>query len=330
MTIENISGNISREQQQHHKLEKTGCVVLKYHRVALLGYDLLQSAVQPYLFEAQMEYLAENCNLVTIEQLVRHLREHSQFEKNCVAVTFDGGYSDIFYTARDVLENFRIPATVFAYSSNLEGQAEKFWWDELEDLIVANTDNRDLSIQTEEGEYSFSLYNQNNRFYTFEKLYNLLREMSREQQKDIIIQIKEQLEFYPDEADNHRLMDRDEIYELSKSELFTIGGHGHTGASLCSANPEKNFNEIIENKQLLEQVTGNKVEYFSYPHHNRLSYQQRKEIEQMLKGCGIKAAFGHDFGTVTPETTSPFDIPRVKAGNYHPYGFFQMFEDFFE
>jgi peptidoglycan/xylan/chitin deacetylase (PgdA/CDA1 family) len=277
-----------------------------------------------------MEYLAENCKIISTNHLIQHLLENREFEVNCVAVTFDGGYSDIYYTAKEVLENYQIPATVFAYSANITGEGEKFWWDEIEDLIIANNDKRNLNIRIGDDEYNFSLTNQKDRFYTFEKLYELLRKMSAKQQKQVIEQIKEQVEFNTDEADEHRLMDKDEIFELSRNPLFTIGAHGHSGASICAANSENNFNEIIENKQVLEQITGDKIECFSYPYRFQANHRQRKEIEQILKGCGIKAAFGHDFGTVTPEMNCIFDIPRVKAGNYHPYVFFQLFENFFE
>jgi len=327
MSAKNHINNIS----SHNGTEKrTSCVVLRYQRIALLSYDILQTAVQPYLFESQMEYLAGNCNLISIHELIDHLRENRKFEKNSVAVTFDGGYSDIYYTAKKVLEDYQIPVTVFAHTANISGETEKFWWDELEDLIVANTDRQNLDIRIEGENYSFSLVNQHSRFYAYEKLYELLKDMSPEQQKDIIEQIKEQLEFKPAEVDNHRLMDKNEISKLSKNQLFSIGGHGHSGATIYSIEKEKKNEEIIKNKRILEKVTDSEIEYFSYPLHRYLTRQENEETQQILKDCGFKAAFGHNYGVVTCEELDYlFDIPRIKAGNFHPFTFYQLFERFF-
>ncbi len=47
--------------------------VVQYSRVALLAHDPLQLAVQPYNFEAQIEYLAENYyHSATYSQFTRY------------------------------------------------------------------------------------------------------------------------------------------------------------------------------------------------------------------------------------------------------------------
>lgn len=316
----------------NRKTTRKYCVVLEYKRVSLLIHDPLQRAVEPYLFESQMEYLAENYRVISTDTLYEHLKENREFEENCVVVTFDGGYSDIYYTAKEVIENYQIPTTVFLYSASITGQTEQFWWDELENLIIANKNRNPLDIHID-GEYlSFSLSNQHDRFYTYQQLYNILKEANRDEQKNIIEQIKSQIDYEADQADNHRFMDRDELFELSNNELFTIGSHGHDGVIPCLLEKQAAFEQIALSKQILEEATGNEIEYFSYPNHLHRHSDNCEYLDKMLKYAGFKAAFGSNYATVNcrDEQINLFDIPRIKVGNFHPYLFYQLLGRFFE
>jgi peptidoglycan/xylan/chitin deacetylase (PgdA/CDA1 family) len=80
--------------------ETSTCLILQYHRVASLCFDPLQLAVEPYHFEQQMEYLAQNFNVVSMDEMKCHLETSQPFRQRTVAVTFDGGYSDVLYTVK--------------------------------------------------------------------------------------------------------------------------------------------------------------------------------------------------------------------------------------
>ena len=113
------------------------CLILQYHRVASLCFDPLQLAVEPYYFEKQIEYLAQNFNVVSIDEMKHHLETSRPFRDKSVVVTFDGGYTDVLYTAKEVLERYKVFATVFASSADII-KGGQFWWKELEDFLIAN------------------------------------------------------------------------------------------------------------------------------------------------------------------------------------------------
>jgi peptidoglycan/xylan/chitin deacetylase (PgdA/CDA1 family) len=84
--------------------------VLCYHRVLPdneIGQDKSPNSnlIMPAtLFTEQMEYLAKNHNVVSIDELVEHLEGDSN--KFVVSVTFDDGYKDNFLHALPILERY--------------------------------------------------------------------------------------------------------------------------------------------------------------------------------------------------------------------------------
>jgi peptidoglycan/xylan/chitin deacetylase (PgdA/CDA1 family) len=60
-------------------------------------------------------------------------------------------------------------------------------------------------------------------------------------------------------------MTRDELRELSQNPLFIIGGHTMHHKDVATLDSKGLNEEIIEDKNALEQITGKPVEWFAYP-----------------------------------------------------------------
>jgi peptidoglycan/xylan/chitin deacetylase (PgdA/CDA1 family) len=84
-------------------------VVLCYHSVH--PSKRLASAT-PRLFEQQIEWLQEHCDIVPYDS-IRRLTSSSNSGKPVVAITFDDGYEDNYTYALPILLAHEIPATVF-------------------------------------------------------------------------------------------------------------------------------------------------------------------------------------------------------------------------
>lgn len=95
----------------------TEAVVLMYHAIDRSGWKL---AVSPEAFERQMRYLSEKKLTVSIADIVSYAKGttgNTTFPVRAVAVTFDDGYRDLLTTVLPILEQYRIPATVFIPSN---------------------------------------------------------------------------------------------------------------------------------------------------------------------------------------------------------------------
>jgi len=304
------------------------CLVLQYHRVASLCFDPLQLAVEPYHFEQQMEYLAQNFNVVSLDQMKYHLETSKPFRQRTVAVTFDGGYSDVLYTAKEVLQRYNIFATVFTSSAHIIEEGD-FWWKELEDFLVANHFKGQMELEIDHRIYKWPLVTQLDKFRAYEDLYSILSNKTPSEQRMIIEQLTTSLEFEAEELDKHRTMSAQDLRKLEEGGLVTIGGHTHSYVKLSSLPKWQQIEEILRNKDILEEILGHNIEYFSYPFGNDDSYTT--ETIGILEDMGYSLACGNSYGSVSiTGQANRYELPRVKVGNWNTFTFYSFLRRFFD
>jgi peptidoglycan/xylan/chitin deacetylase (PgdA/CDA1 family) len=98
----------------------TGLVVLIYHRVgrrAPIETDLPLS-----LFEDQISFLAENADLVSLDDGLRAINTRRSTASGLVAVTFDDGTADFADLALPALARHRVPVTLYLATAFVEEQ----------------------------------------------------------------------------------------------------------------------------------------------------------------------------------------------------------------
>jgi peptidoglycan/xylan/chitin deacetylase (PgdA/CDA1 family) len=304
------------------------CLVLQYHRVASLCFDPLQLAVEPYHFEQQMEYLAQNFNVVSMDEMKYHLETSRPFRRRTVAVTFDGGYSDVLYTAKDVLQRYNIPATVFTSSAHII-EGGHYWWKELEDFLVANHFKGQLALEIDRQICKWPLVTQLDRFQAYEDLYSILSNKTPSEQRTIIEQLTASLKFEAEELDNHGTMNAQELRKLEEGRLVTIGGHTHSYVKLSALPKWRQIEEILRNKDILEEILGHNIEYFSYPFGSDNGYTA--DTIDILENIGFSLACGNSYGAVSiADKTSHYELPRVKVGNWNTFTFYKFLRRFFD
>jgi len=307
---------------------KTGtCVVLQYHRVASLCHDPLQMGVAPCNFERQMEYLAEGCHVISTDDIRRHLRRGIPFAERTVAITFDIGYRDTLAAVQEVLERLALPATVFVVSTSLLGE-QPFWWDLLEDLLIADELNDRLEMEIGGQPQVLPLTTQQERFRAFDRLFSLLAAQTASQRCRSMENLAHQLGLRTGDRDFHPPLRAQEVRELDARRLITIGGHTHHCVRLSALSRAQQMEEIGKNKAVLEEVLGHPIEQFSYPFGQEDSCTP--QTANILRDLGFKLAFGGSYGAIsTAAGAAPYDVPRVKVGNWNPYTFHKFLEQFF-
>lgn len=304
------------------------CLILQYHRVASLCFDPLQLAVEPYNFEGQMEYLARNFNVISMNEMKQHLETSKPFEEKSVVLTFDEGYPDVLYTAKDVLDRFEIPATVFASSANVM-ERRQVWWKVLEDYLIASSCEGHLEMEIDGRFRRWPLSTQFDRFRVYDELYSILSNKTASEQNEIIGQIIESLDLRGEEFDDHRTMSADELIKITEGGMIEIGGHTHSFVKLSCLPRWLQAEEILRNKRILEEVLGQDIGYFAYPFGNDDGYTL--ETMQILQDAGFSLACGGSYGAVSATRTEDFyELPRVKVGNWSAFAFYRFLRRFFE
>lgn len=326
---ESLCKDLSRTSSvTSRSVRRDACLILQYHRVASLCFDPLGLAVEPYNFEAQIEYLARNFNVISMQQMKQHLEMSRPFRQRSVVITFDGGFADVLYTAKDVLDRFEVPATVFVSSANLlEGR--RIWWADLEDLLIANPCKGQLDVEIDGRFHAWPLSTQLDRFRAYDDLYAVASDKTPPEQEAIIEQIAASVDQQAEELDDHRTMSAEELRRIAEGGAITIGGHTHSYVKLSRLPKWRQREEILRNKEILQEAVGQTIEYFAYPFGNDDAYTS--QTTQILRDVGFSLACGGSYGTVNATRIDGFyELPRVKVGNWGAFPFYRFLRRFFE
>ena len=122
----------------YHLAKKTGYIqkkneslkcanILYFHRIN--DYDSDPLTTSPKIFDDLMKIVSRDYNPISLQELIKGIREKKPFEPNTVVVTFDDGYRDNFLYAAPILKKYNIPATFFITSGFINTE-RIFPWDE--------------------------------------------------------------------------------------------------------------------------------------------------------------------------------------------------------
>lgn len=102
-------------------------------------------------------------------------------------------------------------------------------------------------------------------------------------------------------------MSADELKELAKDPLCTIGAHTVTHAKLDELTYEEQYKEIAQSKQELEDVLGKEIKHFSFPHgaHNA---ETLKTCEQLGFATAVQS-----WGGPVRRGQRPNPLPRINV-----------------
>jgi peptidoglycan/xylan/chitin deacetylase (PgdA/CDA1 family) len=214
-----------------------------------------------HLEEIFMYFKRKNYDFIDLDALPKWLDSNKKTDKKFVIFTFDDGYKDNLDFAYPVFKKHNIPFTIYVTTSIPDRRAI-VWWYLLEDLI----------IKFDEVKYTFSVGSVNARCRTKsakEKTYIYIRKLiTMLNGTNMERELTEFFKHFGYEVLDSRGdfgLSWDEIEELAKDPIVTIGAHTLNHFNLRNLTDEQSFNEIIESKKLLEKKLNISVNHFSYP-----------------------------------------------------------------
>lgn len=272
--------------------------ILMYHRVHPEPYEL---CISPAQFEAQMRFLREAFQPVSLTRLVWHLKKGESLPDRAVVVTFDDGYLDNYTHALPLLLAYGIPATFFVASGHIE-ETRSFWWDRI---------RRGLRSEAEV-------------IAAWPAIASALRDQPRSEQ---IQRVTEALKLLPsaEAAELIPLIARpaqpSQRETMTWSELgamqaagMEIGSHTVTHPILARQPFEEASWEILHSKRVLEDRLGSSVLHFSYPNGRPCDFSA--QLVSVLKAAGYESACATVEGPVNRHSDR-FALPRI--GIYHSH-----------
>jgi hypothetical protein len=113
--------------------------ILNYHRVLpsnKIDNSLVNISVSTDNFTHQINYLKNNFDIISLDDLLLHLKSKSNEFK--IAITFDDGYSDNLDYAYPILEKLKAPATIYIITKFINNKVIP-WWIKLDHFIKNNS-----------------------------------------------------------------------------------------------------------------------------------------------------------------------------------------------
>lgn len=296
-------------------------MILLYHKICNIERDWNGLVVKPETFRKQMQYIKNNYVILRGEE------NWNDFEGNAVVVTFDDGFEDNYTQAFPVLKEFEIPATFFITTGNI-GVDKEVWCNELAWIIFEGINTKEkfvTSSTTLQFEY------ETNSLYQRVELYRILRTLLMKISDKERNCIMEDLRVWGNIRNRpirvtHKLMSEEQIRDLSKSELVTIGAHTVNHPSLGFLETSEQLNEIFVSKRKLENIIGKKIKLFSYPFGGNRDYSD--DTIKILQAVGFDKAMT-TFRAIIDQDVMNYKIPRIAVKECDMDFFSKMIESYF-
>jgi len=113
----------------------TGPAILLYHRFGPIVHD--QMTVRTGTFRGQLEYLRQHgYHIVPLRTVVSHLQGKGPAPApRSVVITVDDGHASVFTEMLPVVQEYKIPVTLFIYPSAISNASYAMKWDQLAVLL---------------------------------------------------------------------------------------------------------------------------------------------------------------------------------------------------
>jgi peptidoglycan/xylan/chitin deacetylase (PgdA/CDA1 family) len=301
-----------------------------YHRVSEPDLDPWGLSVSPDHFAEQLEVIKKYFHPLSMQELLGHL-QHGKVPDRSIVLTFDDGYVDNLHHAKPLLERAGVPATIFLVTEAILAE-RNFWWDELEWALLRSGILPDcLELRVNGSRYEWQLGNAQwysledrqrdrqrrpweaapgTRLAFFYLVWQRLLELSHPERLEALDVIRAWAGASPDSRRGDRALSKDQVNTLGEGGLIELGAHTMTHPSLTVLSASRQMEEISGSKAQLEDIIGQPVTSFSYPHG-----EYSAETLELVRRAGFQGATTTNCECVLPRT-DPFQLPRFQVDDW--------------
>ena len=276
--------------------------------------------VSPAFLEETLAKLSKSIyEFVDLDEAAARIRGYSAengLSRPFVCVTLDDAYRDNLEHAVPIFRKYAVPYTIFVAPGLVDGRAT-VWWEDLEHLLAAR---ERIDIDMPAGRAEIPLTTAVEKSGAFEHLLDYFTsKVSEEEQRRIVSQL---CEMHGVDCEAHRaasIMTWNELRELSKDPLCTLGAHTIHHYAVARLSKEKAVFEIEESRRLIDVETGKLPSHFAYPYGHPAAAGQRDFA--IASDCGYSTAVTTRHGVCYPAHGEHMTaLPRISLnGNFQKY-----------
>lgn len=288
-------------------------LAVMYHGVSRNKQEQLPwTQIPEGMFTKQVEFLAENYNLLHLSDVVDHLQTERDLPECSALITFDDGLRNNLSVALPILAYYEAPAAIFV-ATDFIGTDRFYWFDELYLMMVADPARDQVTACLEEsvGRHFEAPTPEETYWLAVEHLKRISEEELQGVLESLAAVATVELE---DFSDDYSVLDWSQIKQLQSSGLVEFGVHTASHRILSSLEPSEWDREIRQPRQQLSRALGQEAVTFAYP--NGLPGIDYSEAHKSyLLESGYLCAFSTDPQSVRLDADTSFDIGRLPAGN---------------
>ena len=278
-------------------------VILCYHNVGEAGRGYLGStrSIPADSFEAQMRWLQANVDVVSLDEITS---SKPGLKRHQVAITFDDGYLNNVETVMPIMRKLGLPMTWFVATGFVDDAERLPWWDQI-DLLMQQSEGR-IDFTEAEVRGAYDLAKAEDRTWLDRSLRSIIKSVPRSRRDAIAAELALQLARYVDIPPN-AFARPDEIAAIDWDGL-EIGGHSVSHPNMAACEESSRLEELQVGKQRLEQISGQKLNWFAYPFGGPDTYDEA--TAQSVRASGFRGAVTLEAGLVTADS-NPYMLPRL-------------------
>lgn len=223
----------------------------------------------------------------SLDQLCTHLEQGSR--QKMLVLTFDDGYRDNFTHAYPLLRRLQVPFAVYVTTSFPDGEAV-LWWEAIEQLLLDHD-----QIELADGRVLACRTNQE-KLVAFVSLRAAIMALPSDRLVERVNAMFAQAKFNWRPLCSTHAMQWEEISELARDPLVTIGAHTLSHPVLGALSPDQAILEMRGSRDRLEARIGMPVKHFCYPFGSRNEVGVR-EFE-LARNLGFRTATTTRWGNI--------------------------------
>lgn len=286
-------------------------IILCYHRISNIYDDFNLMNVSIHNFESHMKYIKNYFSVMSLEQLVES--DAQDTGENCIAITFDDGYRDVYRNVLPILEKYQLPATVFITTENIDS-VEENWPDQIMRTCLQPAIYHDyFDIDNELIKLRCNTRNLRERCDFYTVMGAICGRLGSDARKKQLQELDMWAGQEEKGRESRRILTTEEIRILANNPLITIGSHTITHPVLKCLTEKEQLSEIRDSKEMLESITGKTHDFFAYPYGGKAAYDET--TVKLLKECGYRLAVAMG-GRSIESCIDMFRVPRCAVYNY--------------
>ncbi|MEL6375317.1 MAG: polysaccharide deacetylase family protein [Pseudomonadota bacterium] len=236
-----------------------------------------------FLETAITQVQATGFDVVSLDEAHYRLCE-GEHSRPFACFTFDDGYRDNYLHAYPVFQKHQLPFAVYVPTDYPDGKGE-LWWLALE-RAIALLDG--LGVNMDGQIRNFKCATPDEKVAAYHHIYWWLRSIPERDAREAVREICRSSGIDHAELCGELIMSWDEIRQMARDPLVTIGAHTRSHLALAKLTAAEARQEMWDSVVRLERELGQPCRHFSFPYGDETSAGEREFA--LAKEMGMKTA----------------------------------------